>query len=130
MKNSFIKLFVIALCIVSLLLLFSCGRSEYSMEREAKEAAIYDRGYSAGYEEGEWEGIEEAQENFQRTAEDIARNADDLFDLDPEKAIMILGNYADGEPISQDEVEKAIWTIYQYYYEMQEAINDLDSYID
>ena len=100
------------------------------MEREAKEEAIYNRGYSAGYEEGKWEGIKEAQENFQYTAEDIARNADDLFDLDPEKAIMILDHYADGEPISQDEVEKAIWTIYQYYYEMQEAINDLDSYID
>lgn len=100
------------------------------MEREAKEEAIYSRGYSAGYEEGKREGIEEAQENFQYTAEDIARDADDLFDLDPEKAITILSNYADGEPISREEVDKAIWTLHQYYYDMQEAINDLGSYID
>lgn len=130
MKNRFIKLFVIAICIGSLLPLCSCERSEYSMERDAKEEAIYKRGYTAGYEEGKWEGMEEAQENFQYTAENIARDADELFELDPEKAIMILGHYADGEPISQEEVEKAIWTIYQYYYDMQEAINDLDSYIE
>lgn len=119
-----ISIIIIILCVPA------CEKSEYAMEREAKEEAIYNRGYKAGYEEGEWEGIEEAQENFQRTAEDIARNADDLFDLDPEKAIMILGNYADGEPISKEEVYKAIWTLRQYYYDMQEAINDLDSYID
>jgi hypothetical protein len=100
------------------------------MEREAKEEAIYNRGYTAGYNEGEWEGIEAAQENFQRTAEDISQDADNEFGIDPEWAIMILSNYADGEPISRDEVNKAIWTLHQYYYDMQEAICDLDSYLD
>ena len=37
---------------------------------------------------------------------------------------------ADGEQVSKEEVYKAIWTLHQYYYDMQEAINDLDSYID
>ena len=84
MKNSFIKLFFLSICIGTLLLLSSCKRSEYSMERDAKEEAIFNRGYAAGYEEGKWEGIKEAQENFQYTAEDIAYDANDLFDLDPE----------------------------------------------
>lgn len=124
------KLFTLILSIIFITLcLFACKNSEYAKEQEAKQEAIYNKGHKAGYEEGYWAGIKEAQEYFGLTEEEIARYADDLHGLSPEEAVMILDNYADGEPISKQDVYKAIWTIRRYYYDMQEAIHDIDSYI-
>lgn len=130
MKNCFVKLLALVTCTSMLLCSCGRGRSEYEMERDAKEEAVYSRGYEAGHEEGEWEGREEAQEDFEQTAEDIAWDARHLYGLDPEEAIMILGHYADGEPITKQELYAAIWTIHRYYYDMQDAIHDIDSYLD
>lgn len=130
MKRYITILLITALCVALLFCLVSCGKSEYAREREAKEEAIYNRGYEAGYEEGRWEGKKEAQEALEWTAEDIALGASRLYGLDPEEAIMILEHYADGEPISKQELYDAIWTIRRYYYDMQDAIHDIDSYID
>lgn len=125
-KNLFMKICLVAICAAALLLLFSCGTSESAMEREAKKEAIYNRGYEAGKEEGKFE----AQDAFEQTAQDLAWDTRILYGIEPEEAMWILTNYADGEPVSKKELNDAIWAIHHYYCEMQEAIDDIDSYID
>ena len=130
MKNCFIKLLTLGMC-ASMLLLCSCGRgrSEYEMERDAKEEAIYSRGYEAGHEEGEWEGINDAQERFEEYAHwELPYDIEDKCGMNPEEAIRILEHYADGEPVANAELKQAIETMRIYYWTMYEAVGDFDKY--
>lgn len=124
------KLFILILVIIfSTLCLSSCETSEYAKEQDLKEEAIYDRGYEAGYEEGKWEGIKTAQEHFaEYVLWDLSYDIENEYGMSPEEAITILEHYADGEPITEAELNQAIWTISRYYWDLYSAINDLDSY--
>lgn len=130
MKKSFIILsafLIIACCLVS------ChGRSIYAMERETKEDAVYNRGYEAGYEEGYYEAMRNAPERIQA---DIDYDLDHLimdiaedWKMSPGEAILILEQHADGEPVSDAEVEKAIWVIRQYYWGAYDIIAGIEDY--
>ncbi len=119
MKKSIL---IITLLAATFLFLSSCQRSIYEMEREAKREAAFNDGYDVGYEEGYWEGISDAQEHLEDVLQDL------LLEIEPEEAIQILTNYADGEPITEEELHKAIWAIHQYYWDSYHAINDSDSY--
>ena len=121
MKKSFsiFFVFVILICFIA-----SCkGRSIYTMERDAEIEAL---------EEKYREGISEAQEHIASLVEvdmwDLEFDIKDKWGMYPASAIQILTDYADGEPVSKSEVNKAIWAIRQYYYGTYDIINDIDNY--
>lgn len=104
--------------------LTSCGgRSIYAMEQDAEVEAM---------EERYREGILKAQEQIASLVEielwDLEFDIDDDWGISPEEAIQILTNYADGEPISEAELNKAIWAIRKYYYGVNEIVNGIDDY--
>ena len=42
---------------------------------------------------------------------------------------MILSNYADvPDEVTEEELNKAIWAIYSYYYESREIMNAIEDY--
>lgn len=121
----------VAVILVSIIIIFafsSCERSIYEMEREAKREAAFNDGYEAGYEEGYQKGVSDAQKHLIDELQDISWDIKDENGIDPETAAQILANYADGEPVTEQELEQAIWTIRQYYWDSYWAINDSDSY--
>ena len=113
---------ILIITLLTVVFFSSCQRSIYEMEREAKREAAFNDGYDAGYEEGYWEGVSDAQKHLEDVLQDIS------LDIEPEAALQILTNYADGEPIPEEELHKAIWAIHQYYLDSYQAINDSDSY--
>ena len=114
------------ICMVIAAVLILIGINDNSNELAAKkEEAKYGVAYDAGYEDG----IYEAQEHFKDyVIWDLSYDIEEEYGLSPEEAITILSHYADGEPISKQELYKAINTLRRYYYDLQEAINDIDSY--
>lgn len=123
-----IGLIIIVLCVASLSGCSIWKESEYSRDQEAKRDAIYNRGYEAGFDEGRTEGIIDAQQCFENYVFDLSYDIKDEYEMTPEEAITILAHYADGEPISEKKLNKAIWTINRYYWTLDEAIRDLDKY--
>lgn len=104
--------------------LASCGgRSLYAMERDAEVEAN---------EEQYREGISEAQEQIASLVEeamwDLEYDIKDEWGFYPEIAIQTLTNYADGEPVSEEELNRAIWAISQYYRGVNEIANGIDDY--
>ncbi len=129
------KLLIIGLtAVLSTCLLSSCssGRSIYEMEKDAKREAAFNDGYDVGYEEGYWEGYWEGVSNAQERLEDVIWNLSwetkNEHGISPETALQILTNYADGEPITEQELQRAIWAIKHYYWSSYDAVNDSDSY--
>ena len=116
------KYLCLVLCAIFVFGFSSCKRSEYAMERDAKREAAYNNGYKAGYDEGYHEGISYAQER----AENMLTES--KTEIPPETALQILTNYADGEPVTKEELNKAIWSLDQYYWDLYSAIHDSDSY--
>lgn len=121
MKKYFVILltFLIIICCLT-----SCsGRSIYVMEQDARKEAL---------EEKYREGISLAQEKIASLVEtalwDLEFDIDDTWGMSAEEAIHILTNYADGEPISEAEVTKAIWAISQYYQGVNDIANGIDDY--
>lgn len=131
MKKSFVILsvFLIIICC-----LCSCGgKSTYAREREAKEEAIYQRGYDAGYEEGYRAAMSKAPEKIDFYVEediwDLNHDIEDVYGIHPEEAAMILSNYADvPDEVTEEELSKAIWAIYRYYYGSREVMSGIDDY--
>ena len=119
---------VVLVSVIVAFALSSCERSIYEMEREAKREAAFNDGYESGYEEGYHEGISSAQEHLSDVLQDVSWDVKNENGIDPETAIQILANYADGEPVTEQELEQAIRTIRQYYWDSYWAINDSDSY--
>ncbi len=104
--------------------LASCGgRSIYAMERDAEAEAM---------EEKYREGVSEAQEQIASLVEtemwDLEFDIGDKWGMTAEEAIQILTTYADGEPVSESKVNKAIWAISQYYRGVNEIANGIDDY--
>lgn len=116
---SLLSVFVILICCLS-----SCkGRSIYTMERDAEKQAL---------EEQYRKGISVAQEHIDSLVEiemlDLEFDIEDEWGISPDEAIQILTNYADGDPVSEAELNKAIWAINQYYYGVNEIVNGIDDY--
>lgn len=131
MKKAFaiLSVFVALICCTT-----SCkGRSIYAMEREAKEEAIYDRGYETGYKEGYRTALSDAPERIEFYVEEdiwnLCHDIEDAYGIHPEKAAQILSNYADDpDAVTKEELNKAIWAIYRYYYDSREIMNDIEDY--
>ena len=118
----------IILCAFMFVSLSSCERSIYEMEKEAKREAAYNDGYEAGYDDGYHEGISDAQEHLENRIQDISWDVKEAHGISPEKALQILTNYADGEPVTEAQLHQAIWAINEYYWDSYEDINDIDTY--
>jgi hypothetical protein len=92
----------------------------------------YDEGYYAGYEEGLWDGAFECKKDFANAVRDR------YFDVEhatkngryfhPEEAIMVLNGYLDGKYVSTDELEAAIETISDFYYDWQSVIANIEDF--
>ena len=124
------NLLLIILSIILTFALCSCGRSIPEMEREAKKEAAFNDGYEAGYDEGYREGLSDAQERLKNLLHDLSWDTKNENGVDAETAIQILTNYADGEPITEAQLNQAIWAIKQYYWESYWAIGDIDNYYE
>lgn len=112
-------LFLVTICCIS-----SCaGRSVYEMERDAEVESKEDR-----YREG----IAEAQEHIDSLVEtelqDLEFDIEDKWGIFPETAIRVLENYADGEPVSNGDLNNAIWAVSEYYYDSLEIVHGIDDY--
>lgn len=128
------KLFlIIPVFAAALFCLASCrGRSIYAMEEEAKREAAFQSGYEAGYEEGYYAGKSETQEAIAFYVEDdLSKLEFDIKDetgMYPEEAIQILTNYADGHPVSESELNKALWTINYFYWDAFDIAHGIEDY--
>ena len=116
------------ICMVITAVFILIGINGNSNELAAKkEEAKYGAAYDAGYEDG----ICDAQEHFKDyVIWDLSCDIEDEYGMSPDEAIIILSNYAEGEPTPKQELYKAINTLSRYYYDLHEAINDIDNYFD
>ena len=112
------KLLIVALCVLMCFGLASCTRE-----------VVYDTDYSDGYSDG----LAEAQNQISVYAEeclwDISYDAKKDYGISPEEALQILANYADGEPVPEENLHKAIWAMHQFYYDVSDLIYELDEYL-
>lgn len=117
------KKFVIASIIVSAFLMCfyfcSCNRdtSIYQMEKDAKEEA---------YKEVYKQALEDAKEHLHNSLDDISYYAEKDWGYCTEDALNIISRYADGESFPKEKIQKALWAIYSSYWDIRDAINNLD----
>lgn len=97
-----------------------------------EESRTYDTGYEEGYKIGYQVAMSEAPERIQA---DIDYDLDHLimdivedWKMSPGEAILILEQHADGEPVSDADLEKAIWVIRQYYWGAYGILAGVDDY--
>ena len=112
------RILSIALCIALVCCLSSC-------ENSSNEECCGD--YYDGYVDGYDEGYDEAFSDAQSYAEDLF--FDVCYDNKVEEALATLILYTDGEPTTEEELHKAIWTINAFYNDTLDMIQDLDDYI-
>ena len=90
----------------------------------------YNEGYNAGYEDGLWDGAFECKKDFANAVRDQYSDVEHATKngryFHPEEAIMVLNDYLDGEYVSNDELEAAIKTISDFYYDWQSVIANID----
>ena len=130
MKNHFIAIAIIAVLTCSL---SACGKSDYAREQEAKREAIYESGYEAGYNAGYSEAMQKAPGRIESRVDDdiwdLCHEIEDKYGIHPEEAAMILSNYADvPAEVTEEELSKALWAIYRYYYGSCEILNGIEDY--
>lgn len=94
----------------------------------------YDDGYEAGCDYGYSKGIADAQRYIAFVVDDdlssLARDIKKAYGLHPEDALLILSNYADvPDEVTEEELNKAIWALYRYYYDSTEVINSIEDYL-
>ena len=112
MKRYFFVIAVIAILICGL---SSCGKSDYVRDQEAKEEAIYQRGYEDGYDEGRYDGYEDGydegyfygyEDGYNDSKSDIVIEAifyaKEKGGWHPEEALMIIDAYRNKEPFYED----------------------------
>jgi flagellar biosynthesis/type III secretory pathway protein FliH len=98
------------------------------MEQDAKRESAYKNGYNDGYNEGRWEGIEDAQFYTEDDLFRLSCKIEDEHGINPEEAINLLTNYANGEPVSEKDLMNAIWALSQFYWGTYDIINDMEDY--
>lgn len=124
------------LLILGIPLLVIAGQIYLNLSRpprnDGKEIRTYDTGYEEGYKIGYQVAMSEAPERIQA---DIDYDLDHLimdigedWKMSPGEAILILEHYADGEPVSDADVKKAVWVIHQYYWGAYEIMTGVDNY--
>lgn len=127
------RLFTVVLCLCICACLSSCKTDHRGY------ASDYDDGYRAGYEEGLWDGAFECKKDFANAVRDRYSDVEHATlngrDLHPEEAITVLNDYLDEEYVPDDELETAIKTITDFYYDWQSVIAniedlDVDIYFD
>ena len=119
--------------IAVLVFLCSCGKSTYAREQEAERVSIYESGYEAGYDDGYYEAMKKAPGRIESRVDDdiwdLCYEIEDIYGIHPEEAIMILSNYADvPDEVSEEDLNKAIWAIYRYYYDSGAIMNGIEDY--
>lgn len=118
------KLFSVVLCFCLCASLSACETDN------GNHKSSYDEGYYAGYEDGLWDGAFECKKDFANAVRDKYFDVEHATlngrDLHPEEAIMVLNDYLDGEYVSDDELETAIKSITDFYYDWQSVIADIE----
>lgn len=122
------KKFTSVLAVLAVLIIFyltSCGEGTYEDG--------YKVGYGNGYGEGYYEGIAEAQSSIAFYVEDeliaLKRDIEDEYGMHPGEAVEVLTNYADvPDEVTEEDLKKAIWSLYRYYYDSHNVINGIEDY--
>ena len=130
----------ILIIVILIVTLVSCnnGRSIYEMERDAESEALeslydegyeegsssgyytgydegYSEGYSKGYDEGYNEGYSEVMAHFENIIEyDAIHYAREYSIFHPEEALCIIDDYENGEPVTEEDYNEAIESLYRY----------------
>lgn len=116
-------LFIILLSTVLLFGLVSC---------DSASPPPNDGDYHDGYVEGYSKGIEEAQRQISSYVEydfnEISSDNEKERGISIEDALQILRNYADGEPTTEAELHKAIWSINDFYYGTCDIVYGIQDY--
>ena len=113
------KVLIIALCALWCYALTAC-------ETEDSYQDGYDDGRYDGYGDGYLDGLDDLSGFAETCLSEVGYDIEKERGMHPEKAIQTLENYAIGEPIEEEELRNAIWTIRQYYHDVYDAIHDLD----
>ena len=125
MKRLFSTLLCLCLC--------ACLSACKTEQRDYVTESDYDEGYRAGYEDGIWDGAFECKKDFANAVRDRYSDVEHATlngrGLHPEEAIMVLNDYLDGEYVSDDELETAIKTITDFYYDWQSVIADIEELV-
>lgn len=108
----------LVLCVVLSFCLASCDTSS-----NGEYYGDYHDGYYDGYENGYADAFSDAQSYADEVLSHI------IYKNNVEEALTTLILYADGEPSTEKELHKAIWTISDFYDAVGDMINDLDDYI-
>lgn len=106
----------VALCIVAIFVFVACVETKQSY-------GDYHDGYVDGYADGTNEATHQISGYLEGRFNDVGN------DNDIEEAIQVLTNYADGEPISEHELQEAIWSIRNFYYDTCDIVFDIDDYV-
>ena len=125
----FTKVIAICLCVI---LLSGCGVSQDALDDawlDGHEEG-YHFGYEEGYDDGFWDGAFECKKEFADAVRDRYSDVEHATlngrDLHPEEAIIVLNDYLDGEYVSADELESAIKSITDFYYDWQSVIANIE----
>ena len=123
---------VTVLCVL-VCCLSSCGKSEYAREQEAKRESIYESGYEAGYDDGYFEAMQKAPGKIESRVDDdiwdLCKEIENEYGIHPEEAANILSRYADTpDEVTEEELNKALWAIYRYYFGSLEIMNEIEDY--
>ena len=113
-------------------LLSGCGISQDDLDKsranETEDA--YDDGYRDGYEVGLWDGVFECKKDFANAVRDryfdMEGASSNGRELHAEEAIMVLNDYLDGEYVSNADLEAAIESITDFYYDWHSEIVNID----
>ena len=130
MKKYLAAIFVTAILIFCL---SSCGESDYARDQEAKREAIYESGYEAGFKDGYSEAMQKAPGRIESRVDDdiwdLCCEIENKYGIHPEEAAMILSIYADvPDEVTEEELNKAIWAMYRYYFESCKIMNEIEEY--
>ena len=124
------RLFSMALCLCICLSLSACKAEERNSEYTDDYELGYNYGYDRGYEQGLWDGVFECEDDFAEAVRDRYFEVEHATlngrDLHPEEAIMVLNDYLDGEYVSDDELESAIRSLTDFYYDWQSVIANIE----
>lgn len=135
MKRLFSLIMILCICIS----LSSCKAEEHKSSNIGEYEDGYNYGYDKGYEQGQWDGAYEFKSDFAEAVRerffDVEGDTSRECGLHPEEAIKVLNDYLDGEYVPADELETAIRSITDFYYDWQSVIAniedmDVDIYFD
>ena len=131
MKRLLSIILCLCLCVV---LLSGCGFKQDDFGKDLKDeyADGYDEGYRDGYEEGLWDGAFECKKDFANAVRDRYHDVEGASsngrEFHAEEAIMILNDYLDGEYVPNAELEAAIESISDFYYDWHSIIANIEDF--